>query len=693
VFPLQPGGKKPLFKGWPEKATDDPAVIKRWWAKWPDANVAVLCSSTTGPIVVDVDGATGVDALRELETHHGRLPRTLEATSGRPNRKHYYYDANGGPVARRIKPITTENDVPVALDVLGDGGYVVAAPSRVAGRVYAWLNARAPAPFPDRVRQLLCGERTRAASVTPGAIIPEGARNDTLTSLAGTMRRRGFGVEAIAEALLLENADRCQPPMTDEEVRRIARGMARYAPHPIADDLPLTDINLARRFARIERDGLRFCPQWKKWLAWNGTCWGLDQLLEVDRRVEEMVRGLIEQIAGASIDDKEKQKLLKDAAAFTRHHRLIDVLEEARKRLVITPDKLDADPWLLNVRNGTLDLRSAMVSADGRLRVKLLPPDPHRLITKLAPVAFDPAAPAPLWHGFLTAVTQEDRRVEAYLQRAVGYSLLGLVREQILCFCFGQGGTGKTTFQETVLTLFGDYGVTIDFETLLYSRFGMTSDARRDLPRLHRARYVQAKEPIEGGRWNEALVKDLTGGDTMNGRWLYGEKFDFQPSCTLWCRGNSQPESHDASDALWQRMRLFPFEQVFRGTDDEDPELREKLRDELPGILNWALVGLAHYLRDGLGELPERMEKAIARQQRVTDRVRQFVEVGCTRDAHAWTSSGDLYAAYVRWCRTMDVGIGGITPTAFGMRLGKLKGVQRHKQNGEKGWRGVALRQ
>ena len=192
VFPLN--GKRP-FPGTHghRDATTDRATIRAWWREWPDANVGIACSSSTGPIVIDVDGPTGWELLGTLD-----LPPTREATSRREHRRHFYFDppTNGVEVKRRLKLSGKK------LDVLGDGGYVVAPPSihPATGRSYKWLNRYELAPLPESVIKLLGPIKRGPAEPLPDTL-DEGQRDELLTSLAGSMRRRGASAESILAAL------------------------------------------------------------------------------------------------------------------------------------------------------------------------------------------------------------------------------------------------------------------------------------------------------------------------------------------------------------------------------------------------------------------------------------------------------------------------------------------------------------
>ena len=613
-------------------ATTDEKQIRRWWRTYPNANVGIATGRASNLVVVDVDGPEGGDFLREMVTRGKRLPATREATSGRPGRRHLYFAyPREGDVRRALK-------VRPSLDILGDGGYVVAPPSihPKTGKPYRWTTEHDLAALPGFIRRLVRESSHNGSAPPLPEIIEEGKRDDMLTSLAGSMRRRGASEEGILAALVAENA-RCSPPLDDADLHKIARSVARYPALPLDLSAGFTEISLANRFAKLEAGALRYCPSWHKWLAWDGTRWARDEEFEAERRVEAMVSGMIE-LATTVDDTKERERVLKELTQYTRRRKLDDVTALAKRRaaLVTLPDVLDADPWLFNVENGTVDLRTG----------RLLKHDPENLITKLAPVEFDPRADCPTWHGFLRHIMNDDDEMLRFLQRAVGYTLAGVTHEHILLFCYGGGANGKSTMLEVLLALFGDYATTIDFETLLHQRY-QSSESRRDLPRLHKARFVSANETPTSARWNERTVKQLTGGDTLSGRWLYQETFNFTPTHTLWCRGTDQPAVRDLTDAFWRRIKLVPFE-VRIPEAEQVLDLKEQLCAELPGILNWAIEGCRAWQRDGL-RAPARVRKATETYRQEQNVCGDFVAERCTLDPTAWTATAELYAAFRAW--------------------------------------------
>jgi putative DNA primase/helicase len=542
------------------------------------------------------------------------------------------------------------------------------------------------APLPPAVRRLAREERAtdRAAPPLP-EIIVEGERDELLTSLAGSARRRGASEEAILALLRVTNDERCQPPLGDRDLAKIARSIGKKPPLPLDLSQAINDLTLARRFARLESAELRYCPAWRKWLVWDGTRWALDDSHEVQRRIKAMVEGVLELVATAPGSKKERDERFKNATRYTQRKKLDDVLVVAQSEepFIVLPDHFDADPWLLNVENGTLDLRA------GRLRRH----EPRNLITKLAPVEYDPHAKAPRWERFLREVTKDDAEMQAFLQYAVGYTLTGETSEECLFFTFGPGKNGKTTFIETVRALLGEddgYAQQIPFNVLLSDERGSNAhDTHR--ARTYRTRLVTAMEAAKGRAFNAALINQLTSNDRQIARRLYEMPFEFSPTHKLWVAANHKPPVREQTEGFWRRMRLVPFTFTVPKAR-RDKRLNRRLRAELPGILNWALDGCLAWQRHGLPE-PKRVEQATKTYRQENDPLRDFVEEECRIGEGRWTPTNELYERFKLWWPNAH-GDRTTPPSrfTFGSWLRERRDVRSKKQKGERGWDGIALR-
>lgn len=222
-------GKHPRTMNGLSDATTDEQQIRKWWGMWPDANIAIATGAASGFIVLDIDPRHGgTDSITALQQQYGQFAEKVWANTGGGG-WHLLFAHPG----QRIGNIQNSSRLGAGIDVRGDGGYIVACPSlHASGNQYSW-GEEITVPLPELPPWLLAlllspSVGTQAASVD-GAI-PDGQRNATLTSLAGSMRRRGMSEEAIYSALAVENEQRCSPPLPEMDVRKIAHSIARYAP-------------------------------------------------------------------------------------------------------------------------------------------------------------------------------------------------------------------------------------------------------------------------------------------------------------------------------------------------------------------------------------------------------------------------------------------------------------------------------
>lgn len=441
---------------------------------------------------------------------------------------------------------------------------------------------------------------------------------------------------------------------------------------PDLDGFALTDLGNAERLASRHGRDLRFCDPWGKWLVWDGQRWKQDDLREIDRRANETVRAIYH-AAGNEPDPDRRAALGKWAGKSEADARRRAMISGGRAFVPILPDALDADPWLLNVDNGTLDLRSGELRAHRRAD--------H--ITRLAPVDHDPNATAPTWAAFLQRIFAGDRDLIGFLQRAVGYSLTGDTGEQVFFILHGTGANGKSTLLEALAAMMGDYGQKTPTETLLVKHGGGISN---DVARLRGARLVTAVEAEEGQRLAESLVKQLTGGDTITARFLYQESFEFAPAFKLWLATNHKPTIRGTDYAIWRRVRLIPFT-VTIPEKEQDRTLGDKLKAELPGILAWAARGCLDWQREGLG-MPEAVKAATAAYQVEQDTLAAWLDECCILAPNATGRAGQLYKSYQTWAEAN--GEKPMTGHKFGRTLAE-RGFDKYKDRAGWAYMGLGL--
>jgi putative DNA primase/helicase len=440
--------------------------------------------------------------------------------------------------------------------------------------------------------------------------------------------------------------------------------------------LKRTDLGNSERFIIRHGADVRYCYAFGAWLVFTGARWERDDGGKVHRLAKATVRNIYQEAAEAE-DEQERKALAQHATRSEAEARIRAMLELAKPEEPVSPEDLDARPWLLNVQNGTIDLRTGSLQ-------------PHRredLITKLAPVAYDPNATAPTFMAFLERVLP-DEELRAFLQRAVGYSATGDTSEQCMFINHGGGANGKTTWQEIIAAALGDYAMRAPTEMLLAKPAGGIPN---DVARLKGARFVAASETEEGRRLAESRVKDLTGQDTITARYMRAEWFDFRPTHKLYLSTNHKPEIRGTDAAIWRRIRLVPWS-VTIPPEEQDKKLPAKLRAELPGILAWIVQGCLEWQRIGL-QPPEEVRRATGRYRAEMDVLAAFIDEECNVVDHARATAKALYGAYKAWCE--DNGERPESQRRFGSRL-KERGFEsgRMTTGARKGaveWYGIGL--
>jgi putative DNA primase/helicase len=437
----------------------------------------------------------------------------------------------------------------------------------------------------------------------------------------------------------------------------------------------LTDMGNAQRLVSLHGKDLLYTYKWGTWLIWNGLRWLKDEVGEVERRAKDVARSIYAE--ASKVDDKDlRAAIVSHAKATEAESKRRAMIVSAQCELPVDIDDLDRDPWLLNVRNGTLNLKTGELHPHGR----------EDRITKLAPVEYDRNAEAPTWRNFLQSIMGDNLGLMTFLQKAVGYTLTGSTREQCLFILYGLGGNGKSTFLETIKELLGDYAQDTSTETFMLKKNQVIPN---DIAALRGARFVKAVEVEGGRRMAEVVVKQMTGGDTMSARFLHQEWFSFKPAFKIFLGVNHKPVIRGTDHAIWRRIRLIPFT-VQIPKDEQDKELSEKLRAELPGILNWALEGCLLWQDTGL-ELPVEVEAATQDYREEMDVLGDWLRECCIVAPGASALARDLYQSYTKWAE--DNGEKQpLSQRAFGGNL-KQRGFEQKPGTGNKStWRGIGLK-
>ena len=403
-----------------------------------------------------------------------------------------------------------------------------------------------------------------------------------------------------------------------------------------AGDFPLTDVGNAERLAQRHQDKIRHCGELNKWFVWDGRHWEEDVSGGVCRLAIETVRHM-RQSAKDFSGNKQRKSFESFAVKCESEARLRAMisLAAAQVPLVVRRDELDARPWLFNAGNGIVDLKAGV----------LLPHDPANLLTKLTRIDYDEAAAYPVWEAFLRRVLGGREDLLHYVQKAVGYSLTGLTSEQCLFMLYGHGANGKSTFLSTLSALFDGYAGQLAMESLLMKQ---NEGIPNDIAALCGSRFVVSSEGDEGRRLAESKIKQMTGEDALPARFMRGEWFRFLPAFKLWMGTNHKPTIRGSDEAIWRRIRLIPFTETI-GPAERDPYLKDKLKDELPGILRWAVEGCRLWQQEGL-TAPDDVVAATGEYRQEMDIIGDYMKERFVQNPLCAVKVSESYKDYEQWC-------------------------------------------
>jgi P4 family phage/plasmid primase-like protien len=443
------------------------------------------------------------------------------------------------------------------------------------------------------------------------------------------------------------------------------------APSSAATVWRYSDSGNAELLVATRGEDFKYLHDSKKWLAWDGRRWSHDGTAEIHRAAKATIRAMPER-AKLIEDDAQRAAFLRFATKSESRQSLDNMVALARieKQVAATSPQFDKDQWLLNVLNGTVDLKT------GELRE-------HRredLMTKLCPVEFNPSAECPRWLLFLDEIFPGQPETIGFLQRSVGYCLTGETEEQCFWMLIGVGKNGKSKFMEAIKALLGDYAVSTSMDTFTARRTdGNAVNPRDGMANLAGARLVWASESDEGKRLSEAAIKAMTGGESIRTARIYQDDFEFKPTFKIWLSTNHELGIRGSDEGIWRRPRRVNFDFVVP-VAQRDLQLGAKLQTQMSGILNWALEGLKSYLAGGGLKPPKAVEAATEAYRRSQSLVEQFIDERCERTVQASIEASALYQEFQNWSKASGERV--LNQKKFGTELKKLFRCERITKRG-----------
>jgi putative DNA primase/helicase len=436
-------------------------------------------------------------------------------------------------------------------------------------------------------------------------------------------------------------------------------------------DEPKTELGYARRLIAVYGDRLRYVPVWNRWLVWDGRRWAHDSTGQAPRWMKVIARRLTTD--ALALEDGQERKAAMNLARRAESAASVRgalTLASTEADIVVTPDDLDADPFLLNCTNGTLDLRTG----------ERHPHDPADLLTKMTGAAYDRGAAGEEWETFLARV-QPGRQMRAYLARLVGHGLVGQVTEHLLQIHCGEGANGKSTFINAISAALGDYAAPADPELLTARTFDAHPTGVADLFGL---RLAILHEADKGRRLAEGTVKRLTGGDRVKARRMREDFWSFDPSHTFVMLTNHKPVISGTDEGIWRRIRLVPWGVVIP-PGERDEQLADKLTLELSHVLAWLVAGCLAWRKEGLTD-PEPVTQATSAYRAESDAFGRFLKDETMN--HGKVRSSELFKAWEKWCA--DEGEDPGTQTAFSTALTN-RGYDKKRTETGAFWQGLGL--
>ncbi len=522
--------------------------------------------------------------------------------------------------------------------------------------------------------------------------ILEGERNGALHQKACKLIKR-YGDTEEADRLFRLEATKCIPPLDSEELASIWRSAKRfggkisesetYVPpdqfgnvqerltqlHPENNPrYPWTELGAGLLFADYYKDVARFVPARNKWYCYTDGVWHPD-----DRNLRAMsyCMDLAKQLLAYSFtikDEHTREEFKKFSWRWQTRKMRETILKDAQSSNAIDMEEFDSNPYIFNCQNGTLHLDTMEFTE-------------HRsgdLLTKMSSVVYDPEASCERFERFVDEITCGDRNKAAFLQKILGYGLSGDTRYE--CLYIFHGATtrnGKGTLCESVLKVLGSYGCTAKPETIGVKQNNSSHMPSEDVARLAGVRFVNISEPGRGLMLDAALVKSMTGNDTINARFLHENSFDFKPQFKMYINTNYRPVINDLTLFSSGRVIIIPFDRHFsEGEQDKGLKLLFALPQSQSAILNWLIEGYKKMTNDKF-IIPKSVQEAIEDYRMESDKIARFTNECLEKDNTSEVRTAEVYKLYQEWCE--ENGCRAESATKFNQALKGFAEVERKR--------------
>lgn len=678
-------------------ATDSVEVVKQWLEETPDMGLAVATGLPSGILVCEYDPKNGGDqSYQEWAAEHGAFETETNMSPG--GGYHFILQMPNFDV-RNI-----HGKLAPGIDVKGTGGYHVVPPTTSDKGSYTKIDERNPALTPDWFRDKLFQYQSRNKWIdNPGILrpverkefnadalsdeetervertvdywcnrirnAPDGNQNTliyTATRCLFSLCFAGLLDEELAEDAILEACEEGgHPPHRAATSIASGKSMALANPDPIEAVLDndidtlvtfgMDDLGNANRVLFWKGLDLRFDPDRERFYTWSNTKWVFSR----EGRIRSLVEDVVEKIniteasfysecnfPPAEIDKKRPKsyrEVFSGWASSQRYSRKVSdciTTLKGREAMWCKADDFDSNPFHFNVANGVVDLRTG----------ELLPHDRSYMCTQIANVTYDPKATAPEFERFLD-LTQPNKQHRKYLQRLMGYALIGKVIDQIFVVHIGSGGNGKGVFLDCCSRVMGEYATVGQRESFI--RKNNSNRIPADIASMEGKRIVLVDELNDNQRMDDALLKDISGGGSIKAEAKNMNPWEYTPRFTLHFRTNHMPDL--PSDPSIVR-RFHPVKWMATPTgrewdtfrDDAHRSVDDYLCQEASGILNWILEGTRDYLKNDL-QLPDDLETEALAMLKENDPFLIFMSESIAPQGNYKLEGHKLHAAYAQW--------------------------------------------
>lgn len=659
LIPILPETKTPAVK-WGEFQTRRATIeeVKKWLDNgW---FLAVVTGDISGIIVIDDDRVK--NGLVEWGFESPVIAKTQS------NGKHYYhlYD----------REIHSHTNTKIHVDLKAWHSYCLLPPFK--GREWVrepFGNIGKLLPISDETLRIIRSDSLEATNFSkPLKLhdfidIPEGSRTDSLYRVACSVFNNSTKDDGL-RILAGVNATYSPPLDNKEFTYQVSKAWDFVEKNPKSKHIfdktlgklkskkfKLTDTGNAELIAFLFGDKVRFDHRRKRWLLWQGHRWQPDTDQAINRYAIESTRQRLV-VASDIIDPDQKIKIAKWSISSESRAKLDSATSILKSLLPIADsgDNWDADNTLLSCVNGILDLKSGLIR-NGK---------PEDRITMVTGTSYEPDAQCPLWERFISEIFEGNEELIHYVHKALGYSLTGSIKEQVVFFGFGTGSNGKSVFFSTIREVLKDY--CFNAPASMFQR-NLMNTSTNDVAATEFKRFLMSSEILSSTKIDEVRLKKWSGGDQETARFLYSEYFSFYPTCKIWLFVNHKPQVEDDSHGFWRRVRLIPFNRKF-AESEQDKDLSQKLKNELPGILNWLVKGCLLWQKEGLNPIPEIVSLATNAYQQENDVLAEFLAEMYVESLDGETKASEFYKSYTKWAEEQGLkGKDVLSNTTFGRRM------------------------